>query len=147
MVQARLVADALRAHGADVEIVPLRTEGDRRLTARLAEIGGKGLFVREIEEALLDGRADIAVHSLKDLPVEVPDGLTLAAFRSAGRRMTCSSPAMTAASPGSMRARASARRARAAAPSSSTPDRILPWNRSAATSRRGWPGSTGGSTR
>ena len=84
MVQARLVADALRAHGADVEIVPLRTEGDRRLTARLAEIGGKGLFVREIEEALLDGRADIAVHSLKDLPVEVPDGLTLAAFPERG---------------------------------------------------------------
>ena len=80
MVQARLVADALSAHGADVEIVPLRTEGDRRLTARLAEIGGKGLFVREIEEALLDGRADVAVHSLKDLPVETPDGLTLAAF-------------------------------------------------------------------
>jgi hydroxymethylbilane synthase len=84
MVQARLVADALRAQGADVEIVPLRTEGDRRLTARLAEIGGKGLFVREIEEALLDGRADFAVHSLKDLPVDVPDGLTLAAFPERG---------------------------------------------------------------
>jgi hydroxymethylbilane synthase len=80
MVQARLVADALRARGAEVEIIAMRTEGDRRLSARLAEIGGKGLFVREIEAALLDGRADVAVHSLKDLPVDVPDGLTLAAF-------------------------------------------------------------------
>lgn len=80
MIQAGLVADALRARGAAVEIVAMRTEGDRRLGARLAEIGGKGLFVREIEEALLDGRADVAVHSLKDLPVDVPEGLILAAF-------------------------------------------------------------------
>lgn len=80
LIQAALVADQLRAQGATVEIVPMATEGDRRFGARLADIGGKGLFVREIEEALLDGRADIAVHSLKDLPAEVPDGITLGVF-------------------------------------------------------------------
>src|SRR5262249_62371421 len=54
--------------------------GDRRAEARLAAVGGKGLFVREIENALLHGDADVAVHSLKDLPAEVPNGLTLAVF-------------------------------------------------------------------
>jgi hydroxymethylbilane synthase len=58
----------------------MRTEGDRRADARLAAIGGKGLFVREIEDALLRGEADVAVHSLKDLPAELPRGLTLAVF-------------------------------------------------------------------
>jgi hydroxymethylbilane synthase len=80
LVQAGLVADALRAGGSEVQIVPMRTEGDRLLEARLADIGGKGLFVRELEQALLDNRIDVAVHSLKDLPAEVPDGLELAAF-------------------------------------------------------------------
>ena len=80
LVQAGAVAAALRESGAPVEIVPMRTEGDRRLGARLADVGGKGLFVREIEEALLAERVDVAVHSLKDLPAEVPGGLVLAAF-------------------------------------------------------------------
>lgn len=80
LAQAHVVASALRDAGAEVEIVPMRTEGDRRATARLAEAGGKGLFVREIEEALLAGRVDVAVHSLKDLPAETPAGLELAAF-------------------------------------------------------------------
>jgi len=80
IVQARLVADALRARGAEVEIITMRTEGDRRLGVRLAEVGGKGLFVREIEEMLLAGTLDCAVHSLKDLPAETPAGLCLAAF-------------------------------------------------------------------
>src|SRR5439155_507411 len=80
LVQAQAVAAPLRALGADVEIVPVRTEGDRRLEVQLAAIGGKGLFVREIEEMLLGGALDCAVHSLKDLPAEVPAGLTLAAF-------------------------------------------------------------------
>ena len=62
------------------EIVPMRTEGDRLAEARLAVVGGKGLFVREIEEALLRGEIDVAVHSLKDLPAELPPGLCLAAF-------------------------------------------------------------------
>src|SRR5207244_2808431 len=61
-------------------IVPMRTEGDRLLDAHLASVGGKGLFVTEIEEALLGGALDLAVHSLKDLPAELPVGLTLAAF-------------------------------------------------------------------
>jgi hydroxymethylbilane synthase len=80
LAQAGSVASALRELGATVEIVPMRTEGDRRLGARLAEVGGKGLFVREIEAALSAGTVDVAVHSLKDLPAETPDGLDLAAF-------------------------------------------------------------------
>lgn len=58
----------------------MRTEGDRLAEAKLAAVGGKGLFVREIEEAVLRGDADIAVHSLKDLPAEPPAGLWLGAF-------------------------------------------------------------------
>jgi hydroxymethylbilane synthase len=80
LAQARTVADALVAGGARVETIAIRTEGDRRADARLAAVGGKGLFVREIEAALLRGDADVAVHSLKDLPAELPDGLTLAVF-------------------------------------------------------------------
>jgi hydroxymethylbilane synthase len=78
--QADSVAQALRACGEEVEVVTMQTEGDRLLAARLAEVGGKGLFVREIEEALLGGAIDVAVHSLKDLPAELPGGLELAAF-------------------------------------------------------------------
>ena len=80
LAQANATATGLAAHGHEVEIVAMRTEGDRLASARLASVGGKGLFVREIEEALLAGRIDVAVHSLKDLPAEVPDGLVLAAF-------------------------------------------------------------------
>src|SRR5213594_2251498 len=80
LVQAESVAAPLRALGSDVAIVPVRTEGDRRLEVQLATIGGKGLFVREIEEMLLAGALDCAVHSLKDLPAETPAGLALAAF-------------------------------------------------------------------
>ena len=80
LIQAESVAASLRALGAEVHIVPVRTEGDRRLEVQLAAIGGKGLFVREIEDMLLAGTLDCAVHSLKDLPAETPAGLTLAAF-------------------------------------------------------------------
>jgi hydroxymethylbilane synthase len=80
LAQARAVADDLRRGGAEVELVPMKTEGDRLLGARLADVGGKGLFVREIEEALATGTIDLAVHSLKDLPADLPDGLELAAF-------------------------------------------------------------------
>jgi hydroxymethylbilane synthase len=76
LAQARLVAAGV----GDGELVPIRTEGDRLADARLALVGGKGLFVREIEEALLRGDIDAAVHSLKDLPAEPPPGLVLAAF-------------------------------------------------------------------
>jgi hydroxymethylbilane synthase len=71
-VRARLVA----AHpGLEVELVTMSTAGDRILDAPLAKVGGKGLFIKELEQALLDGRADIAVHSLKDVTVTLPDGL------------------------------------------------------------------------
>lgn len=80
LAQATAVAEGLRGAGAGVEIVAMRTEGDRLADASLARVGGKGLFVREIEEALLAGRVDIAVHSLKDLPADTPAGLLLAAY-------------------------------------------------------------------
>jgi hydroxymethylbilane synthase len=80
LVQANEVGDALRARGHQVEIVPMRTEGDRLATVKLAAVGGKGLFVREIEDALLARTIDVAVHSLKDLPADLPAGLVLAAF-------------------------------------------------------------------
>ena len=60
-----------------VELVPMSTQGDIILDTPLAKIGGKGLFVKELEQAMLDGRADIAVHSMKDVPVEFPEGLVL----------------------------------------------------------------------
>jgi len=63
--------------GLQVELVPMSTQGDRILDTPLAKIGGKGLFVKELETAMLEGRADIAVHSMKDVPVEFPDGLML----------------------------------------------------------------------
>ncbi len=66
--------------GIIIEIVPLITEGDRLLSARLADFGGKGLFVKELEQALLSNQADIAVHSMKDLPVSFPDRLVLGAI-------------------------------------------------------------------
>ena len=79
--QAEHVAALLRqAHaGLSVELVPLSTKGDRIQDRSLAAIGGKGLFIKELETALQDGRADIAVHSMKDVPGELPDGLSIAA--------------------------------------------------------------------
>ena len=68
-----------RVPGIRVEILLVRTTGDRLQAQPLPQIGGKGLFTKEIEEALLEGRAHLAVHSLKDLPTELPPGLTLAA--------------------------------------------------------------------
>ncbi len=63
-----------------LEDVPLVTEGDRRLDVSLAKVGGKGLFIKELEQALLDGRADLAVHSMKDVPVQMPEGLIISAI-------------------------------------------------------------------
>jgi hydroxymethylbilane synthase len=80
--QAEEIAAGLRRAWPriQVELVPIRTSGDRLATAHLAEVGGKGLFVQEIDEALREGRVDLAVHSLKDLPGERPRDLVLAAF-------------------------------------------------------------------
>lgn len=77
--QAEHVRDRLVATYPDlqVELLKLTTEGDRRLDAPLAAFGGKGLFIKELEQALLDGRADIAVHSMKDVPVTLPEGFAL----------------------------------------------------------------------
>ncbi|HEY0839712.1 MAG TPA: hydroxymethylbilane synthase [Vulgatibacter sp.] len=81
MWQAEHVADRLRAAtGRQVDLLPLVTTGDKILDVPLARVGGKGLFVKEIEEALLDGRADLAVHSLKDVPTAFPPGLVLGAI-------------------------------------------------------------------
>ena len=63
-----------------VEIKVIKTKGDKILDVPLAMVGGKGLFVKEIEEALLDGRIDLAVHSMKDMPAEIPDGLCIGAI-------------------------------------------------------------------
>ena len=71
----------MRAHpGLQVELLTMSTQGDKILDTPLAKIGGKGLFVKELELALLDGRADLAVHSMKDVPMAFPEGLMLAAI-------------------------------------------------------------------
>jgi len=77
--QAHHVADALRANhpGIEVELVTMTTRGDQILDSPLAKIGGKGLFVKELEQGMLEGRADLAVHSMKDVPVDLPEGLHL----------------------------------------------------------------------
>jgi hydroxymethylbilane synthase len=81
MWQAEHVQALLRAAHPDlaVELVPMSTQGDRVLDRALAEVGGKGLFVKELEVAMMDGRADIAVHSMKDVPSELPPGFAIVA--------------------------------------------------------------------
>jgi len=82
LVQARWVSTRLQKLYSDisVEIVPIKTRGDRIQNVLLHEIGGKGIFVKEVEDALLKGDIDIAVHSMKDVPVDLPDGLTMGAI-------------------------------------------------------------------
>lgn len=77
--QANFIAGQLRAAHPQltVELLPMTTKGDRLLDASLAKIGGKGLFIKELESALLAGDADIAVHSMKDVPAEMPQGFAL----------------------------------------------------------------------
>lgn len=78
--QAEFVKAQLLAHHPEleVELVPMSTKGDKLLDTPLSKVGGKGLFVKELEVAMLEGRADIAVHSMKDVPMEFPEGLGLA---------------------------------------------------------------------
>ena len=78
--QARHVAARLEDLGEQTRIEIIKTTGDKITDVPLAQVGGKGLFTKEIEEALLSGAIDLAVHSLKDVPAELPAGLTLAAF-------------------------------------------------------------------
>ncbi|MEP7058379.1 MAG: hydroxymethylbilane synthase [Caldimonas sp.] len=78
--QAEHVRDLLQTRcGAAVTLLPMTTQGDRVLDRTLAKVGGKGLFVKELEAALEDGRAQLAVHSLKDVPMDLPPGFALAA--------------------------------------------------------------------
>src|SRR5580765_8393042 len=80
LVQANMVADLLRVRGSASEIVVLKTTGDKILDRPLADAGGKGLFVKELEDALLSNTIDLAVHSMKDVPVQLPPGLEIAAL-------------------------------------------------------------------
>ena len=78
--QAEFVKAQLLAHHPELEVqlIPMSTKGDKLLDTPLSKVGGKGLFVKELEVAMLEDRADIAVHSMKDVPMEFPDGLGLA---------------------------------------------------------------------
>jgi hydroxymethylbilane synthase len=78
--QARWVQGRLAALGLESRIQIIRTTGDRIQSAPLSSVGGKGLFTKEIEDALLAGEVDLAVHSLKDLPTQIPDGLEITAI-------------------------------------------------------------------
>ena len=80
LAQTRLVARHLAGAGAATELVPMTTKGDRVLDRPLAQVGGKGLFVKELEVALDEGRADLAVHSMKDVPMVIPPQFALATF-------------------------------------------------------------------
>jgi hydroxymethylbilane synthase len=82
LIQAELAAEALRGTnpGLDVALVPITTTGDRDRSKPFGEIGARGVFVKEIEEALLEGRVDVAVHSAKDMTSTATDGLAIGAF-------------------------------------------------------------------
>ena len=75
VTQTGLIKEQIEAHFPDirVEIVTMKTTGDRILDRSLEQIGGKGLFVKELDQALRDGRIDLSVHSLKDMPMDIPE--------------------------------------------------------------------------
>jgi hydroxymethylbilane synthase len=79
LAQSELMAETLRDLGAEVKLIPIGTSGDRLAQVALADFGGKAMFVKEIEEALLAGEVDLGVHSLKDMPAALPAGLCLGA--------------------------------------------------------------------
>lgn len=80
MIQSNTVVEFLAAKGIPAELVTMKTTGDKILNKTLDKIGGKGLFVKELDQALVDGRSDLSVHSLKDMPMEVPADLPILAF-------------------------------------------------------------------
>lgn len=82
VIQSQMVMDAIRQTVPDavLELVTMKTTGDRILDKTLDQVGGKGLFVKELDQALRDGRVDFTVHSLKDMPMDTPEDLPLAAF-------------------------------------------------------------------
>jgi hydroxymethylbilane synthase len=80
LTQADLAAERLRHSGVEIALVPITTSGDRDRTRPFGEIGERGVFVKELEEALLDGRIDVAVHSAKDMTSTDADGLTVGAY-------------------------------------------------------------------
>src|SRR5213596_3485710 len=80
LTQAELAAEQLRRDGVEIALVPITTAGDRDRSKPFGEIGARGVFVKEIEEALLAGRIDVAVHSAKDMTSTDTDGLAIGAF-------------------------------------------------------------------
>ncbi len=80
LTQAERALSSLRAPGLELALVPITTAGDRDRSRPFGEIGSRGVFVKELEEALLDGRIDVAVHSAKDLTATDPDGLAIGAY-------------------------------------------------------------------
>ena len=82
VIQSNIVIDSLRESHPEinVELLTMKTTGDKILDKTLDKIGGKGLFVKELDKALVDGRADLTVHSLKDMPMQVSEELPLVAF-------------------------------------------------------------------
>lgn len=86
VAQSEIILDLIKksAPGAETELVTMKTTGDRILDRTLDKAGGKGLFVKELDAALLSGRVDITIHSLKDLPSELPEGIEIAAYSKRG---------------------------------------------------------------
>lgn len=80
VIQAEFVLDYLRQTGFDAELVTMKTTGDRILDRTLDKVGGKGLFVKELDQALFDKKVDLTVHSLKDVPMDVPGSIPLLGF-------------------------------------------------------------------
>ena len=82
VIQSQMVQDFIKSHHPDleVELLTMKTTGDIILDRTLDKVGGKGLFVKELDRALSEGRSDLSVHSLKDMPMEVPEALPLVAF-------------------------------------------------------------------
>jgi hydroxymethylbilane synthase len=109
LTQAERAAEALRRPGIEIALVPITTAGDRDRTRPFGEIGSRGVFVKELEEALLEGRIDVAVHSAKDMTSTDPEGLAVGAFtaREDPRDALCGADAIR---PGMRIGTASARR-------------------------------------